>query len=916
MDYRKTLHLPETDFPMRAALPAREPQRVERWRQLKLYARLRAARAGGERFTLHDGPPYANGNVHVGTALNKILKDAVVKFENLTGRDAPFVPGWDTHGLPIEMQALAGEGLDAASVDPVQLRSRCRAFALANVDRMRAQFERLGVLADWDHPYITLDPRYEAEELRVLAEMVERDLVYRGLKPVHWCPTCRTALAEAELEYEEDPAPSVDVLFPVVGPSPLPPGTRLVAWTTTPWTLPANEAVAVHPELSYRVLAAPGGPILVAEAAAGRMAQALGVKLEDRLDDVVGRELEGLQVAHPLDAARRVPVVLGEHVSAEEGTGLVHTAPGHGAEDFEVGVAYDLPVTVAVDGEGRMTAAAGPFAGMGFLEANGAVLARLEAEGRLLRSATLTHSYPHCWRCHGPTLQRATVQWFIRVGDLKEALEAAVDQVTWVPGWGRERMRAMTRNRTDWCISRQRAWGLMIPAVRCRSCDEVLATAPFIRHVADVVEREGSAGWWAQGAEPFLPADLRCPVCGARDFQALYDTLDVWFDSGVSHRAAAATNPEARPPIDLYSEGDDQFRGWFQSSLITAVATTARAPYRTVHCHGFVVDGEGRKMSKSQGNALTAERMLEDHGADIMRLWVAASDYPSDVRLSEGILAQVKDAYRKVRNTWRFLLGNLHDFDPATMSVDPARWPAPERYIAMRAREALREARRAYEAWQYPGVVTRLQNLGAGDLSAVYLNLRKDALYCNRAGDPVRRAAQTVMYRIARALAVAWSPILSFTADEVYEALPGERLASVHLERWPEPDLLPAPAAGEARRFEALMRVRDEVLVALERERAQGRIHDSLEARVEVGAEPASLEAEALEAFESDLATFFIVSEAVRDARPGVRVSRARGLKCARCWMYLPSVGQDPEHPAICARCADVVRATGAGGAQ
>jgi isoleucyl-tRNA synthetase len=902
-DWRSTLNLPETPFPMKADLPRREPAIQRRWAESDLYGRLRRARAGRPRFILHDGPPYVNGNVHMGTALNKSLKDFVVRFASLRGYDAPNVPGWDTHGLPVELQALRQYGLDRTRTDPLEIRRRCREFALGFLGTMTSQFTRLGILADWEHPYTTLEPAFEAEEIRAFGEMALRGLIYRGLRPVYWCVDCTTALAEAEVEFRTKESLAVTALFPVRdGRGLVPEGTRVAVWTTTPWTLPANVALAVHPDLPYVVVDTDRGPILVAEA---RREATLGAE-EGRTPGTVrrrllGRDLEGVVCGHPfLD--RPSPIVLADYVTGAEGTGVVHTAPGHGREDFETAQRYGLPVIQPLDDQGRFTAEGGVLAGLTYREAEGRVVALLEAAGALWRAERVQHEYAHCWRCKEPLVWRATQQWFCRVAAFREAAIAAARQVRWHPAWGEERMVGMLRGRDDWCLSRQRVWGVPIPVLHCEGCGEPLLLEAVFRRIEEVVRAEGSDAWWRRAAEDFLPPEVACPRCGGRSVRKDPDILDVWFDSGCTHLAVLARRPDLAWPADLYLEGPDQFRGWFQSSLLTAVAVRGAAPYRGVVCNGWVLDGEGRAMHKSLGNVVEPTDLLARWGADVLRLWVASVDYTSDVRISEAIMAQVGEAYRKIRNTIRFLLGNLRDFDPS-MSLPWDRLPERDRWALARLRRFLTLSAEAYAAYRYNAVYHLVQELCVQDLSSFYLDVAKDRLYCARADGPERRATQTALYEIARGLLLALAPILPHTADEAWGYLPkrpGDP-DSVHLALWEDLPPVPGWGAAEEARWEVLLRWRGETARAVEAAVAGGVVDRPAQAEVllPVGLEDRTL----LQPLADELADQFLVAAVTLSAQAGpVTVRRTELPRCPRCWRHRPAAARG-----LCARCAEVV---------
>jgi isoleucyl-tRNA synthetase len=908
-DYRATLHLPRTAFPMKADLPRREPEIQRRWQQMRLYERIREARRGRPRFLFHDGPPYVTGNIHMGTALNKSLKDFVVRFHTMLGEDAPNVPGWDTHGLPVELKALQQYGLDRARTPALEIRRRCREFALSFLETMTRQFARLGILADWEHPYVTLDPAYEAEEIAVFGEMAVRGLIYRGLRPVYWCVDCTTALAEAEVEFREHESPSVTALFPVRdGRGRLPAGTSAAIWTTTPWTLPANVAIAVHPELEYVVVTTAAGPVLVA---AARLKDLLGLAAPGQggaepeiLARLRGTELEGVVCAHPF-LERPSPVVLAEYVGAGEGTGLVHTAPGHGREDFETGRRYGLPVVQPLDERGYFTAEGGPVAGLFYAEGGRRVVELLRERGRLWHAGTVRHEYAHCWRCKNPVVWRATEQWFCDVGAFREQAVAAARRVRWYPAWGEQRMVDMLRTRGDWCLSRQRVWGVPIPVLHCVGCGEPLLRREVFQRIAAVVRAEGSDAWWIRPAEDFLPEGVACPRCGGRAVRKDPDTLDVWFDSGTSHAAVLARDPQLGWPADLYLEGPDQYRGWFQTSLLTAVATRGQAPYRAVVTNGWVLDGQGRAMHKSLGNVIEPEELLREWGADVLRLWVASVDYSSDVRISREIMEQVGEVYRKIRNTVRFLLGNLADFSPED-AVPVGEMPERDRWAVERLRQVMRRGREAYAEYRFTAVYHLVVDLCVQDLSSFYLDAAKDRLYCAAAGAPERRATQSALYLLARGLLTLIAPILPHTADEAWGHLPKRAgdPESVHLLLWEEPAEAPGWGEEQERRWEAVLRLREAVARAVEAEIAAGRLGKAAEAAV-VATLPAE-EVSLLAPLAGELSDLLLVaSVALRPGPAAVAVAATADPRCPRCWRYRPAVG--PE--GLCGRCAEVLAA-------
>jgi isoleucyl-tRNA synthetase len=930
MDYKATLNLPKTSFPMKANLTQSEPQMLAWWEQIGIYKRLREVAADRPQWILHDGPPYANGHIHLGHVLNKVLKDVIVKSRAMAGYNAVYVPGWDCHGLPIEHQVDKELGLDTASIDvrramdPVEKRRRCRDYALKFIDIQREEFKRLGVFGDWQNPYLTMAPAYQAVIAREFGRFVGRGLVYKGLKPVHWCMHCKTALAQAEVEYEEQRTPSVYVKFPLVGELPGVNARRpsLVIWTTTPWTLPANLAVAVHGDEDYVALDAGGETLVVAAKLVEAFTRVGKLGPLREIARLPGRALVGLEYRHPwID--RTGQVAAGDFVVMDSGTGLVHVAPGHGEEDYELGKSLGLRIYNPVDDNGRFVAEVEHFAGLSVWDANPAITALLRTRGALVAELPFDHTYPHCWRCKNPTLFLATEQWFIALdthGLRSRALEAIEREVRWVPGWGRERIYNMVAHRPDWTISRQRVWGVPIVAFYCGACEALLLEEGIVEHVAAVFRNgQGADEWYARSAAELLPAGTRCARCGGTDFRKETDILDVWFDSGCSHAAVLETRPELRWPAEMYLEGSDQHRGWFHSSLLEAVGTRGAAPYRTVITHGFFVDGEGRKMSKSLGNVISLDDLLPKYGAEILRLWVAAEDYTEDIRVSWEILERLSDAYRRIRNTYRFLLGNLGDFDPARHRQSYARLDEVDRWILDRLARLIARVTRAYEEYQFHTVFHAVQTFCAVDLSAQYLDIIKDRLYTAAADDPARRAAQTACYDIFGALTRLMAPILTFTAEEAWRHLAGPHEESVHLTRFPE-------VAREwlddrlEQEWARLLEVRREVAKALETARARKLIGSGLEASVRIVSAPEDLPA-LLATKRELLKTLFIVSRVelsgpatgavVYESQeiPGlvVAVDRAPGRKCERCWTWSERVGEDTAHPTLCERCVPVI---------
>ncbi len=933
-NYKATLNLPKTAFPMKGNLVQREPERLRRWQEMDLTGEIERARAGGEPFTLHDGPPYANGHLHMGHALNKVLKDIIIKVRTMEGRRAVYVPGWDCHGLPIERQVDKKLGSRKREMEILAFRQACRDYASRFVAIQRDEFRRLGVLGRWDHPYLTMDPHYEATIIRELARIIRNGHLYHGRKPVHWCATCVTALAEAEVEYADHTSSSIHVAFAVEG------GARaldpklpdlplaLVIWTTTPWTIPANRAVCVHPDFEYVVVRAGERAYVVADALLPAVAEAAGWGESEVLTRLRGRDLTRLTYTHPL-TGRVCPVITGDHVTLEAGTGLVHTAPGHGQEDYEVGRTFDLEVFAPVDDRGRFTGEVGePLAGEAVFAANPKVMELLDAAGALLAHGEIAHSYPHCWRCKRPVIFRATPQWFISMEaeGLRARALAAIDRVQWIPAWGRNRIYAMVENRPDWCISRQRQWGVPVVAFHCRACNTPFTDADAAERVADAAEEEGADCWYTHPITDWLGAEAECPACGSGDLAPETDILDVWFDSGVSHAAVLLSTEGLTHPADLYLEGSDQHRGWFHSSLLAALAAGRETPYRGVLTHGFVVDGEGRKMSKSVGNVIAPEEIIKKSGADLLRLWVASEDFSDDLRLSPEILKQLGDGYRRIRNTLRFLLSNLSDFDPARDALSLEEMEELDRYALHQLAGVSERVRQAYDVYELHAVYHTLHTYCITDLSGFYLDILKDRLYTEAAASRLRRSAQTAVWEIAEGLVRMLAPILSFTADEAWEHLPPVegREASVHLARFAHAGRHD-PALAEA--WERLRAVRSQVLAALERARAAKEIGGSLEAAVTLYAEGDTLAF--LRGYEAHLPNLCIVSQArvapLSEAPAGLEVegddvpvavvvAPAVGNKCARCWQILPEVGDHPDHPALCGRCVGALRAPGSRG--
>ncbi len=936
-DYKNTLNLPETGFAMKANLPQREPEMLAHWAQLDLYRRQREIARGRPKFVLHDGPPYANGEIHIGHAVNKILKDIIVKSKGLDGFDAPYVPGWDCHGLPIELQVEKKLGRVGHKVDAAGFRRACRAYAKEQVDKQRADFRRLGVLGDWEQPYLTMAPACEADIIRALGRIVANGHVIRGYKPVHWCTDCGSALAEAEVEYEDRNAIAIDVRFPVVDEADLlarcqhGPGTSgqgpisVVIWTTTPWTLPANQAVALNPQFEYALVACEDGPqgverFLVAEAMLKDVMLRYGLQRYRVVAYAQGQSLEGLRLAHPF-YPREVPVILGDHVTQEAGTGAVHTAPGHGLEDYVVGARYRLSVDNPVGGDGRFLPSTPLFAGEHVLNANEHVIEVLKAEGRLVHEERIRHSYPHCWRHKTPVIFRATPQWFISMDErgLRDAALREIEGVSWVPDWGQARILGMVQHRPDWCISRQRTWGVPITLFLHKETGELHPdTQGLIEAVAQRVEQDGIEAWFALEPQTLLGDE-------AAQYEKVTDTLDVWFDSGVTHACVLERRPELGFPADLYLEGSDQHRGWFQSSLVASTAMRGVAPYRQVLTHGFTVDEKGRKMSKSLGNVVAPQQVIKTLGADIIRLWVAATDYRGEMGVSEQILNRMADAYRRLRNTARFLLANLNGFDPARHLVPLGEMLALDRWALDRAAQLQEEVIRAYRDYQFHLIYQKVHNFCVVDMGGFYLDVIKDRQYTMPTDSLGRRSAQTALYHIVEALARWLAPILSFTADEIWRCIPGERVDSVFLDQWYQGlSPLEAEQGPFSRGFwDQVLKVRELVGKELERLRVAGSIGSSLAAEVDLYVDDAL--SRELGQLEDELRFVLITSKA--DLYPaGTRPDTAQatdlaGLwiqarpspepKCVRCWHQRADVGRHAEHPELCGRCAENVVGAG-----
>lgn len=916
MEFKDTLLMPKTDFPMRGNLPNREPEIQSKWNEMNIYEKVQERTKGRPMFVLHDGPPYANGDIHIGHALNKILKDMIVRHKSMSGYHAPYVPGWDTHGLPIE-QALTNKGVNRKEMTVAEFRKLCEEYAYEQINSQREQFKRLGVRGDWDHPYITLKPEYEAQQIKVFGDMAKKGYIYKGLKPVYWSPSSESALAEAEIEYKDKRSPSIYVGFKVSdGKSVLDSDTFIVIWTTTPWTIPANLGIAVHPELTYVVVEEGGKKYVVAEDLLTAVANEVGWEDPQVVKTVQGSALENIIAVHPL-YGRDSHVVLGEHVTIDAGTGCVHTAPGHGEDDFYVGQKYGLDVLCPVDDRGYMTKEAAGFEGLFYEEANKPITEKLEEAGALLKLTFITHSYPHDWRTKKPVIYRATAQWFASIKDFRNELLNAINETKFVPAWGETRLFNMVRDRGDWCISRQRAWGVPIPVFYAENGEPII-NDETIDHVSNLFREHGSNIWFEKDAKELLPEGFTHEGSPNGRFTKETDIMDVWFDSGSSHQAVLLERDDLQRPADLYLEGSDQYRGWFNSSLSTAVAVTGKAPYKGILSHGFVLDGEGRKMSKSLGNVVIPAKVMNQLGADILRLWVASVDYQADVRVSDAILKQVTEVYRKIRNTFRFLLGNLADFNPQTNATPYESLREVDQFMLVKLSKLTKTVRDAYDNYEFAGIYHAVNNFCTLDLSAFYLDFAKDILYIEGNDHPDRRAIQTVLYECLISLTKLVAPILPHTADEVWSFIPSVKEESVQLTDLPEYKEFPRATELEEK-WTAFMELRDDVLKALEEARNEKVIGKSLTAKVTmyVDAQAKSL----LESIDENIKQLFIVSgfevagniedapeNALKFENTAIVVSKAEGDTCERCWIVTPEVGETEEFSTLCHRCGDVVK--------
>jgi len=934
MNYQKTLNLPKTEFSMRASLAQKEPQLLKTWEEKGVYQKIRAKSKGKKNFILHDGPPYANGRIHIGHALNKILKDIIIKMKSMQGADALYVPGWDCHGLPIEHQLFKKLKKKKSDVDTLEFRKEAHKYALEFVQIQKEEFKRLGIFGEWDKPYLTLAPEYEYWILKSFAQLTKDGYIYRGLKPVNWCADCETALAEAEVEYEDHISPSVYVKFKVNNPESLKESSvnkplHLLIWTTTPWTLLANVAVSVHPKFKYSLVDI-GKEILVVESSlCTSVLEKAGIENHRVIKKLSGKDLTALMYEHPFGIIENCKVITGDHVTKEDGTGLVHTAPGHGQEDYEAGVEHDLEILMPVNDRGVFAKEAGKFEGQYVFKANENIIEDLKSRDKLLASETIEHSYPHCWRCKKPIIFRATKQWFMKIdhkklrGRLKDVIK---NKVQWIPPTGLERILGMVVMRPDWCLSRQRHWGVPIPAFVCKGCNgEYKLFAEVIEHFADIVKKEGTDSWFEKDIKELLPSGFKCPDCGKSDFEKTHDILDVWFDSGVSHRAVVGPMMQKKLPVDLYLEGSDQHRGWFQSSLIPSIAMDGISPFKAVLTHGFVVDGEGRKMSKSLGNVIAPQDLIKNNGVDILRLWVASSSYNEDIRLSKEIFDRLIDAYRKIRNTVRYLLGNLHGYDPDTDEVDYQDLLDIDKWALCRLKEMADEVEANFNQYEFAKVYKMIYSFCNEELSGFYLDILKDRLYTSSSFCLERKSARTVLFHICNTLVRLMAPVLVFTADEIFSFMPKtqemKKVDNVHLLEWLSlPDVWKDKTIAE--KFGFLSEMRPFVLKALEDQRRGGKIGSSLEAKI-IFRSASKRDLKSLRSIEDILPSTFIVSQAIVEevkdvdqplseqfSQTQVLVEKADGDKCPRCWNYRV-LGEDKDHPTICSRCAAAVKDMG-----
>jgi len=912
-----TLNLPRTSFSMKAKLAQREPELINKWEEMKLYEKILQERRNCPPFVLHDGPPYANGSIHLGTALNKILKDFIVRSKNMQGFNALYVPGWDCHGLPIEIKVDQNLGEKKKSMSVIEIREECKKYALKYVEIQREQFKRLGVFGTWDKPYLTMNPEYEGDIIRFLAAFFTSGNIYKGKKPVYWCASCGTALAEAEIEYKDHKSPSIFVKFPVISdlsvkyPELKGKKVSILIWTTTPWTIPANLAIAFHPDFEYAAFEAGKEVFIAAHRLIPVLAETLGLEKTRILATFPGKEMEGLKAKHPF-IDRESLFVLADYVTLDQGTGAVHTAPGHGYDDYLTGLKYKMDIYTPVDEEGKFISDVEKYAGMNVFDANNVIVEDMEKDGTLLKSENIVHSYPHCWRCKQPVIFRATAQWFISMdksGLRKNSLEE-IKKVQWIPSWGEERIKDMVEMRPDWCISRQRSWGVPIPSFYCHKCEAVLANEKIALHIADIFTREGTNSWFIKSAEELLPLDTKCAECGSNRFEKENNILDVWFESGASH-SILGKREDLPWPADIYIEGHDQYRGWFNSSLLVGVAAKNKSPFKTCIIHGFVLDEQGRAMSKSLGNIIEPEEIVSRNGAEILRLWIAMLNYKEDSRFGKETLQRLKEAYRKIRNTWRFILGNVYDFSPDNESIAVKDMEMFDRWMLEKFARIGRKILKAYDEYEYHTVFHTIYNFFTVDLSSYYLDVLKDRLYCSGKNSQIRKSAQTALLSVLKDTLILMAPILPFTTDEAWENMPDikTKSKSVHLDLFPdfqEPRL----EEGVFEEWEKLVPVREQVLKELEIAREEKLIGNSLEAGVNLRVPVSHMDL--IRKYEVMLTSLFIVSEVKVAEGSGdeleANIFRVISEKCQRCWNYSSYVGKSSAYPEFCKRCEDVVK--------
>ena len=913
-DYGKTLNLPSTDFPMRGNLPENEPIILENVFEKGLYEKILKKNEGKEPFVLHDGPPYANGEIHTGHALNKILKDTIVRYKNLQGYYTPFVPGFDTHGMPTEKKAIEKLGLNRDEIPVATFRETCKEFTKEYKDKQITGFKRLGVLGNWDNPYITYDPKMEARQIGVFGDMYKKGYIYKGLKPVYWCTDCETALAEAEIEYKDVKSNTAYVKFPVIESKGLfdERDAYVVIWTTTPWTLPGNTGITISPDFKYSLVDAQGEKLLIATELVDSVMKIAKIDDYEMLNEYTGKDLEGIRCKHPF-MRRESKVVLGSNdtilVELDTGTGAVHTAPGYGKEDYLCGLKNGLEMVVAVDSKGHQTEDAGPFAGMFYAKSDKEIIKWLEENNFLLAKQEIKHSYPHCWRCKKPVIYRATSQWFASIdGFRKEALDA-IKGVKWIPAWGEERITKMIQDRNDWCISRQRTWGVPLPIFYCKNCEKEYVTAESLDKVQNIVREKGTNAWFEMEASELMPEEAVCSECGCKEFEKETDIMDVWFDSGSTHESVLVER--GLPEANLYLEGSDQYRGWFQSSLLTSVATKGKAPYKEVVTHGYVVDEQGRKMSKSLGNGIDPMDLVKEFGVDILRLWALSADYTSDVSISKGIIKQVAEVYRKIRNTARYILGNISDFDVNNL-VKYDDLLEIDKWALLKLNQLIKACTKSYDDYDFNKAYQAINTFCVVDMSNFYLDIIKDRLYTAKKESKERRSAQTAMYEILSALVRIITPMTCYTAEEIWKYMPhrdGENPESVMLESWPKPkDEYDNSELEE--KWNKIIKIKEEVAKELEIKRAEKTIGHSLNAKVIIYS--SEKEYEFLKENEEILLTVFIVSaldiENSKDNEIKIRIETAPGKKCERCWMYSETVGDDKDNPGICHKCSEALK--------